>query len=712
MRGAPAWAAFMGIVGVLLAAHGGALSAGRPEGAGWVTSVRSVQVLADRGGRVAWSRDGSLIAFDRRNADGWFDVYLVRPDGSGLRSLTEGGKGLPQFNNGNPAWHPSGDWIAFQAQDPDLSGLPRGLLGRYAASPGIGVNNNIWLAAADGSGFYQLTRVKERHGILHPQFSPDGRLLAWSELIGPAAGGIGRWAIRLADFAADAAGPRVSNVRTLRPLDLQLYETHGFSPDGRGLVFSGVPEGKFYYDMEIFVLDLSTGQAVRLTDNGAWDEHAHFSPDGRHIVWASSEGIPQERSRTWAELAEHPPLLDYWIMDADGSNKRRLSGFNEPGAKEQAAFGGGVIAADFDWSPDGSAIVARLQQGRRDRAVIIELDLPRAPASAGPAAAGYKSGPGPYEVAVARYEWQDAKRQRPVAAKVYYPAGGSGPFPVVVFSHGAGGSREGYEYLGRHWASHGYVSVHLDHEGSDEAVWRGQPDPLAGIRRAVADPRNAINRPLDVSFALDRMEELNRTDPPLQGRLDLARIGVAGHSFGAFTTLAVAGQTFVLPAGREASFRDPRVIAAIAMSAPVPRKRAPFARAFGSISIPCMHMTGMRDDSPIGDTKAEERRIPFDNIHAADQYLVTFVDGDHMIFSGRGRLPGGARDPLFQELIKTGTLAFWDAYLLGNSEAKAWLTQGGFAAALGPNGRLEMKVKQPLQSASLQRGDPHEASEP
>ena len=44
-----------------------------------------------------------------------------------------------------------------------------------------------------------------------------------------------------------------------------------------------------------------------------------------------------------------------------------------------------------------------------------------------------------HDVSVIQYEWQDAKRNRAVPAKVYYPKEGSGPFPVIVFSHGLGG---------------------------------------------------------------------------------------------------------------------------------------------------------------------------------------------------------------------------------------------------------------------------------
>ena len=114
-------------------------------------------------------------------------------------------------------------------------------------------------------------------------------------------------------------------------------------------------------------------------------------------------------------------------------------------------------------------------------------------------------------------------------------------------------------------------------------------------------------------------------------------------------------------------------------------------------------MTGTLDDSPIGETKAADRRLPFDHIHLADQYLVTFVGGDHMIFSGRPRrtenlvLPGwqgsGEKDPLFQELIRAVTTAFWNAYLRDDAKAKEWLTGGGCATMLGENAKFEKKVQ-------------------
>lgn len=307
--------------------------------------------------------------------------------------------------------------------------------------------------------------------------------------------------------------------------------------------------------------------------------------------------------------------------------------------------------------------------------------------------AAYAS-PGKHAVETVLYDWKDDVREREVPVKIYYPKTGEGPCPIVIFSHGLGGTREGYEYLGRHWASHGYVSVHLQHKGSDDSAWKGQAKPLDALRDSLKNPAHAINRPADVKFAINQVEKLNDAGP-LKGRLDLKRIGMAGHSFGAYTTLAVAGEVFVLPTGRELSVVDSRIKAAIPMSSPVPRQEAQRQKAFRKIKIPCLHMTGTEDDSPVGDTKKEERRLPFDlSGDLADRYLVIFNGGDHMIFSGRGRLPGDrSKDERFQELIRASTLAFWDAYLREDASARKWFAVGGFETMMGRDGTLEKRTK-------------------
>ena len=294
-------------------------------------------------------------------------------------------------------------------------------------------------------------------------------------------------------------------------------------------------------------------------------------------------------------------------------------------------------------------------------------------------------------VEVLRADWLDAKRNRTVPVKIYYPQTG-GPFPVIIFSHGLGGSREGYEYLGRYWAAHGYVSVHLQHPGSDAAVWQDKPvtELKSALRQSAAKLANATNRPLDVSFAIDRLKKLNQENSPLKNKLDLAHLGVAGHSFGAFTTLAVVGQVFVAPGDQEISYGDPRVQAAIAMSAPVPARKELFNRAFDKIKIPVLHMTGTEDFSPIGETRPADRRVPFVHIHGADQFLLTLAGGDHSVFAGVSRTLKPAREKQFKDLICESSTAFWDAYLKGDAKAKAWLTNN-FKSVLAADGTFEIK---------------------
>jgi predicted dienelactone hydrolase len=309
---------------------------------------------------------------------------------------------------------------------------------------------------------------------------------------------------------------------------------------------------------------------------------------------------------------------------------------------------------------------------------------------------------GPFAVGALEQTWHDAKRNRDVPVKIYYPTGPGAPAtsPVIVFSHGLGGSREGYRYLGECWASHGFISVHVQHPGSDSALLRN-PHPLRAAGEAIHDLSNAINRPLDISFAIDRLTALDvDASFPLRHRLDLSHLGVAGHSFGAYTTMAVAGaQNPALGPGPK--YLDPRIKAAIAMSTPASASRSTDT-AFAAVKIPVFHMTGTKDQSPgffsgrahdsaiVGQTAAADRRLPFDHTRQAVAYLLTFAGGDHMVFSGRLATPR-PNDREFQALVCTGSTAFWEAYLRNDAAALKWLETGGFATSVGALGVFEQK---------------------
>jgi predicted dienelactone hydrolase len=313
----------------------------------------------------------------------------------------------------------------------------------------------------------------------------------------------------------------------------------------------------------------------------------------------------------------------------------------------------------------------------------------------------YKEAAGPHKVETLNADWTDAARQRTLPVKIYYPTDLEAPAPVILFSHGLGGSREVGAYLGRHWASHGYVCVFLQHPGSDTSAWQGKRNPVEALRQTLRDPSHFVDRPKDVQFAVDQIERFAKQDPQFRGKLDPRRIGLGGHSFGADTTQVAAGMGAGALAGREVSLAEPRIKAAVLMSPTAVRgvSDANRDKVYAKVSIPILHLTGTKDESPINDTRAEERRIPFDHIRASGQYLIIFDGGDHMVFSGRPRTGLGflqsrgdtSKDSAIHSVILQSTTAFWDAYLLEKADARKWLDGNGLKESVGNLGAMEKK---------------------
>ncbi len=291
-----------------------------------------------------------------------------------------------------------------------------------------------------------------------------------------------------------------------------------------------------------------------------------------------------------------------------------------------------------------------------------------------------------YSAAMTDANWLDAGRGRTIPVRIYYPRSDSERFPVIVFSTGLGRSREDCAYLGRHWAGCGYVSVFVQHPGSDESQ-RGLR-PRKDLQRAFYNPSNVRNRPLDMIFVLGRLERMARDGSSLGNRLDMTRVGAAGHDFGSQTVLALAGQ--VLPG--EISFHEPRVKAVLAMSSPVPLGQVPLSVAYAGISVPCLHVAGTADNSIVGTTQAYQRRVPFDHVSAADQYLITLNGADHLTYSGHARRANAGSDAMFQRMIADSSAAFWDAYLKQSGTAKSWLAGQGIKSYLGVAGWVEKKL--------------------
>jgi dienelactone hydrolase len=239
-------------------------------------------------------------------------------------------------------------------------------------------------------------------------------------------------------------------------------------------------------------------------------------------------------------------------------------------------------------------------------------------------------------------EWQDTARNRTLPVRIYVPReaqkeGLSSKLPLVVFSHGLGGSRMGYSQFGRHFAEHGMVALHVQHSGSDRAVWQSSGLALIGSLRQAASEANAMARAQDVSFAITAL----LADAQIGPLIDPSAIAVAGHSYGANTALLLAGAT-VERDGQRISLADKRIKAAILMSAPPFHGERDQAAVLRDVRIPTLHVTGTDDDiripgyrSDVTDRIGVFRDLP--KPANLSKHLVIFEGGDHSVFTDRTR---------------------------------------------------------------------------
>ena len=277
------------------------------------------------------------------------------------------------------------------------------------------------------------------------------------------------------------------------------------------------------------------------------------------------------------------------------------------------------------------------------------------------------------------YEWLDGARQRQVPVRLYLPDSASAdqPVPLVVFSHGIGGSRAGYSYLGRYWASQGYASLHLQHVGSDRNLWIGNPFALVSRLQGAAQEAEALARVRDLSFALDQV-----LAGELAPRLDGQRIVAAGHSYGANTTLLAAGAT-VQRHGASLDLRDPRIKAAIVLSAPPFYGEASQQQILGPVRVPSLHVTATEDIIRIPGyySGAEDRVAVFDATGSTRKTLAVFSGGSHSMFTDRPGTGGVQLNPQVKEATRELSLAFLNSVFKGDEAAlAAW--PGQFAGIL------------------------------
>ena len=269
-----------------------------------------------------------------------------------------------------------------------------------------------------------------------------------------------------------------------------------------------------------------------------------------------------------------------------------------------------------------------------------------------------------------------------------------GRHALVVFSHGYGGHRRQSTFLCTHLASHGYVVAAVDHTGNTmlEVV---QGVLILGAGGRLPHPNTVLRefvdlRPADVSFTIDHLLGMD-------GLADPDRIGMAGHSFGGWTTLTTTA-------------RDRRIRAALPLApaggaSPIPSNLLRESVDLRwSREVPTLYVVADRDSIlPLAGMQELFARTP------ATKRMVVLEDADHLHFCDRVEethelfrmMP---QDPLFEHIqkaippitelvpgerahlaIRGLAVAHMDAHLRGD-EAAARLLAGDVRATLAARG--------------------------
>jgi predicted dienelactone hydrolase len=330
------------------------------------------------------------------------------------------------------------------------------------------------------------------------------------------------------------------------------------------------------------------------------------------------------------------------------------------------------------------------------------------PADAQQTVASYTSQAGEIPVGVIpAASLSDTTRNRRLDLTIEYPTR-AGSYPVIVFSAGFGPPSRTYVSLSSYLASHGYVVIKVGHpetrpDVTDLAeVWKGQ------------GPEQWQNRARDLSFVIDSLENLQKQFAELSGKVDATRVGVSGHSYGAFAAMLVSGaRTF--SGTTPASYADPRVRAALVMSPQGPGETRGLTDAsWQEVRIPILYMTGSTDRG-LNETENEAwRRQAYELSPAGDKWFVSIAGAGHYSFAGRlPRLdvprddtvptmpvdPRDPRDPRVRgtetrtsmqprrvdagfysdrqilNVVRTVSLAFWDAYLKNETAGREYLSK-------------------------------------
>jgi dienelactone hydrolase len=301
---------------------------------------------------------------------------------------------------------------------------------------------------------------------------------------------------------------------------------------------------------------------------------------------------------------------------------------------------------------------------------------------------------------------RDAARGRTILTRAYAPEA-PGRYPVIIFSHGFSADLGSFQHTGRWLAERGYVVLHPTHADSINV-----PDPSVDPREAAiirhfiasraagidADIRRAFVSLLDNPFYLEsRLADIGvlvrnldaggGLDPDIVDRADVNRLGIAGHSYGAYTATVIAGARLER---NSVAASDPmlrRFSAALAISGQGAGRMSFSDGSFASVRLPLFGITGTRDIGAAGETP-EWRLQSFRDSPPGDKFAAVVNGFGHTDFDPPGDDPNRAAQG---QDLRGLELAFWEGYLKDSADSRA--TLAARARASSANDPIVMRAR-------------------
>ncbi len=295
----------------------------------------------------------------------------------------------------------------------------------------------------------------------------------------------------------------------------------------------------------------------------------------------------------------------------------------------------------------------------------------------------------------------DISRKRRFTTKLYIPKTDpavTAKIPLVIVATGMGLNQDFMAFLANHLASHGFAV------GVPEAIDSNdvrQKDFFLGRKPVSAgnfDVSEYVNRPLDITYILNELDQLNSTK--FQDRLDVKQVGIVSYSFGAVSALSLAGAKFdfaqlqqdcesqsklinlslfyqcralELPdSQRNLDFRDSRITSLFMF---VPMAQSLFgSKNLQAIDVPTYWNSTARDPfTPM----AQEQLLGFTAMQNPNKYLSIALDVGHTPVPATIIEQANVSETIsrkFQTYLEMMSTAFFKVHLTGDENYRPYLT--------------------------------------